>query len=312
MKFSNLCIICLYLIFKVRPTLSGSHSQLTSSCCVNLANVSSTHTTITRSPETIRQFKQLDPGPPSLVKPVRQEQEVSQESCWLYVALCDSECCLGQCWDTGTIGLSLEMRPLRFYTDDKASTNFKQLPSELPWIAFVLCLLQYQHDQKTFAKFCQKHNQKNAFTILVPPRLAYISGRGNKMCPWPGITLGLIIQNCHKAIATKKRMIYLPAFYLELLARCRLLLQSLVSTAVLQSAITKIVIRHHPSHGASGGIMLHRHRLHWHLTMPLLSLLVSPGLSLCSLQTIFTRSASTQFKPNQDHDISCCAIKVLS
>ena len=82
--------------------------------------------------------------------------------------LSDSECCLGQCWDTGTIGLSLEMWPLRFYTDDKASTNFKQLPSELPWIAFVLCLLQYQHDQKTFAKFCQKHNQKNAFTILVP------------------------------------------------------------------------------------------------------------------------------------------------
>lgn len=35
-------------------------------------------------------------------------------------------------WDTGTIGLSLEMWPLRFYTDDKASTNFKQLPSELP------------------------------------------------------------------------------------------------------------------------------------------------------------------------------------
>ena len=112
---------------------------------------------------------------------------------------------------------------------------------------------------------------------LGPPRLAYISGRSNKMCPRPGITLGLIIQNCHKAIATKKRIIYLPTFYLELLARCRLLLQSLVSTAVLQSAITKIVIRHHPSHGASGGIMLHRHRLHWHLTMPLLSLLVSPS-----------------------------------
>mgnify|MGYP006863695610 CR=1 FL=1 len=35
-------------------------------------------------------------------------------------------------WDTGTIGLSLEMWQLRFYTDDKASTNFKQLPSELP------------------------------------------------------------------------------------------------------------------------------------------------------------------------------------
>ena len=39
---------------------------------------------------------------------------------------------------------------------------------------------------------------------LGPPRRAYISGRSNKMCPGPGITLGLIIQNCHEAIATKK------------------------------------------------------------------------------------------------------------
>ena len=47
---------------------------------------------------------------------------------------------------------------------------------------------------------------------LGPPQLDYIAGPSNKMCPGPGITLGLIIQNCHKAIATQKRMIYLPNF----------------------------------------------------------------------------------------------------
>ena len=47
---------------------------------------------------------------------------------------------------------------------------------------------------------------------LGPPLLDYIAGPSNKMCPGPGITLGLIIQNCHKAIATQKRMIYLPNF----------------------------------------------------------------------------------------------------
>lgn len=167
----------------------------------------------------------------------------SESSCWLYI------CCLvGQCGSTGTIGLSLEMWQLRFYTDDKASTNFKQLPSELPWIAFVLCLLQYQHDQKTFAKFCQKHNQENAFTILAPPRLDYIAGRSNKMCPRPGIALGLIIQNCHKAIATQKRMIYLPNFLSQALASVVLQV-----TAVLQLPTLGIVIRHHhPSRLASG------------------------------------------------------------
>ena len=140
---------------------------------------------------------------------------------------------------------------------------------------------------------------------LGPPRLAYISGRSNKMCPGPGITLGLIIQNCHKAIATKKRMIYLPTFFLELLARCRLL-QSLVSTAVLQRPIMGLwsdTIHHmgHQEASCSGGTG-------------------SPDIWQCHssfswslpLQTIFTRSASTQFKPNQDHGISRCAIKVLS
>ena len=132
---------------------------------------------------------------------------------------------------------------------------------------------------------------------LGPPRLAYISGRSNKMCPRPGITLGLIIQNCHKAIATKKRMIYLPTFYLELLARCRLLLQSLVSTAVLQSAITKIVIRHHPSHGAqeascspgtgSTDIWQCHSSLSW--SLPLLS---SDNIHAIRLNTIQTQSRS--------------------
>ena len=153
---------------------------------------------------------------------------------------------MGQCGITGKIGLSLEMWQLRFYTDDKASTNFKQLPSELPWIAFVLCLLQYQHDQKTFAKFCQKHNQENAFTILAPPRLDYIAGRSNKMCPRPGIALGLIIQNCHKAIATQKRMIYLPNFLSQALAPCCCRL--LQCCSIQHLGLWSDIIIHHSRH----------------------------------------------------------------
>ena len=223
----------------------------------------------------------------------------SESSCWLYMFVAWAN---AGTWDTGTIGLSLEMWQLRFYTDDKASTNFKQLPSELPWIAFVLCLLQYQHDQKTFAKFCQKHSQENAFTILVPPQLDYITGPSNKMCPGPGITLGLIIQNCHKAIATQKRMIYLPNF----LSRALLPLPAGCCShwglqACRWAPTLGIVIRQsHPSQPASG-IMFPRcpgftDTIQCHSLTPL-SLLVS-------LQTIFTRSASTQFKPNQDHDIN--------
>lgn len=197
----------------------------------------------------------------------------SESSCWLYI------CCLvGQCGSTGTIGLSLEMWQLRFYTDDKASTNFKQLPSELPWIAFVLCLLQYQHDQKTFAKFCQKHNQENAFTILAPPRLDYIAGRSNKMCPRPGIALGLIIQNCHKAIATQKRMIYLPNFLSQALAsRCCRLLQC---CSFQHLGLWSDIIIHHGWHQ---GLVFSGQALaspHWHLTMALLS----PGLPGLSRQ----------------------------
>ena len=175
----------------------------------------------------------------------------SESSCWLYVFVAWAN---AGTWDTGTIGLSLEMWQLRFYTDDKASTNFKQLPSELPWIAFVLCLLQYQHDQKTFAKFCQKHNQENAFTILVPPQLDYIAGPSNKMCPRPGITLGLIIQNCHKAIATQKRMIYLPNF----LSRALLSLQVAAVTEDCRPAdelqhlgLWSDTVIHHSRHQAS-------------------------------------------------------------
>ena len=69
---------------------------------------------------------------------------------------------------------------------------------------------------ENICKIPAEHNQKMPSQSCGSPRLAPISGRSNKMCPGRGITLGLIIQNCHKAIATKKRMIYLaPTFYLS-------------------------------------------------------------------------------------------------
>ena len=79
------------------------------------------------TPVTIGQFKQLDPGP--CCETCQEQQEVSQVVD--FICLLPAWANAGT-WDTGTIGLSLEMWQLRFYTDDKASTNFKQLPSELP------------------------------------------------------------------------------------------------------------------------------------------------------------------------------------
>lgn len=135
---------------------------------------------------------------------------------------------------------------------------------------------------------------------LGPPLLDYIAGPSNKMCPGPGITLGLIIQNCHKAIATQKRMIYLPNF----LSRA-LLPAGCCSHWGLQACrwapTLGIVIRHsHPSQPASG-IMFPRSPGYTDTTQ---CHSLTPHSLLVSLQTIFTRSASTQFKPNQDHDIN--------
>ena len=100
---------------------------------------------------------------------------------------------------------------------------------------------------ENICKIPPEHNQKMPSQSCGSPRLAPISGRSNKMCPGRGITLGLIIQNCHKAIATQKRMIYLPNFLSQALDSV------LQVTAVLQHPTLGIVIRHHhPSQPASG------------------------------------------------------------
>ena len=133
---------------------------------------------------------------------------------------------------------------------------------------------------------------------LGPPLLDYIAGPSNKMCPGPGITLGLIIQNCHKAIATQKRMIYLPNFLSRALLQVAAVTEDCRPADELQHlGLWSDTVIHHSRHQASCSPGALATLTPYNATPWLLSLLVS-------LQTIFTRSASTQFKPNQDHDIN--------
>ena len=142
---------------------------------------------------------------------------------------------------------------------------------------------------ENICKIPAEHNQKMPSQSCGSPRLAPISGRSNKMCPGRGITLGLIIQNCHKAIATKKEWFILLQLSISRALGCSL--QVTAVTAVLQSAISWDCDQ---TSSITWGIRRH------HVTPAQASLTsnnatpLSPGLSSDNIHAILLNTIQTQ------------------